>query len=208
VLHNALTANVVSCIEDMPIRRVPDPYSDLRILNVGRLSLEKGQMKLLDAVATLSRDYPGVRLTFAGTGPLREALAERANELGITDRVRFLGYVHDMTQLYWESDLVVQSSITEGLPNVVLEGASLGVPIVATDVGGTTEVLDPGLSGLLVHPGSSLELERGMRAYLADPGEFIERARKRVSGVRALFSMAARTERQMHLYEELMAEAR
>jgi glycosyltransferase involved in cell wall biosynthesis len=108
-----------------------------------------------------------------------------------------------MPDLYSRSDVVVQSSFTEGLPNVMLEAAWLGVPVVATDVGGTREVIAHAKSGWLVSPRSRSELVRGLRAYLDDPARFIEMARSARGHVAAGFSFPARTEAQTRVYEQL-----
>ena len=148
-------------------RRVPDPAKDVRLLSVGRLSPEKGQVLLLQAVARLVPEFPGLRIAFAGIGPLEDSLRQESKRLGITERVEFLGYVEDMPRLYGDYDLVVQSSFTEGLPNVMLETSYLGVPVVATDVGGTREVIQHGETGLLVTPRSLEALTAGIRRYLS-----------------------------------------
>ena len=203
VLHNALmTESYGNAVLDVP-RSAPDPSGPVRILNVGRLSPEKGQALLLEAVASLSEEFPGLQVSFAGTGPLEVSLKRLATELGIADRVHFLGYVADMPLLYSTVDLVVQSSLTEGLPNVMLEVAYLGVPVVATDVGGTGEVIEHGVSGWLVRRGSTEEIASGLRRFLAAPGEFLAMARAGRRRVAQEFTFPARTEAQMRIYEEL-----
>jgi len=184
-------------------RRVVDPRREVYLLNVGRLSPEKGQTLLLRVVAALAPEYPGLRLAFAGTGPIEEDLKRLAAELGLASRVQFLGYVTDMPGLYAGADVVVQSSHTEGLPNVMLEASYLGVPIVATDVGGTQEVIEHGVSGWLVEPGSQAALEVGLRRFLRFPEQFIEMARNGRSYIEREFTFAARTEIQMQIYEKL-----
>jgi glycosyltransferase involved in cell wall biosynthesis len=202
VVHNALmTDSYGQAVLEAP-RRAPDPRGPVRLLNVGRLSPEKGQPLLLEAVAALSKDFPGLHLSFAGTGPLEAPLMRLATELGLANRVDFLGYVADMPALYARTDLVVQSSFTEGLPNVMLEVAYLGVPVVATDVGGTREVIEHGVSGWLVEPRSRESLELGLRRYLESPNSFVEMALTGRPRVTREFSFANRTEKQTQLYEE------
>jgi glycosyltransferase involved in cell wall biosynthesis len=112
-----------------------------------------------------------------------------------------------MTEVYRSADLVVQSSSTEGLPNVILEAACLGVPVVATDVGGTAEVIEHGVSGWLVRPNSIEDLIAGIEHVLRDPVRFADMAQAARARVRKYFSFEARTEAQSCLYEEL-CEAR
>ena len=203
VLHNALMVESYGQEVLSVVRRAPDPQTDIRLLNVGRLSPEKGQDLLLRVVARLGSEYPGLKLAFAGVGPLEHKLRRLAERLAIANRVTFLGYVSDMPALYANTDLVVQSSFTEGLPNVMLEAAYLGVPVVATAVGGTAEVIEHGISGWLVRPRSVTAMEDGIRRFLKRPDEFIRMALVGRNRIEAEFSFEARTEAQMKLYEEL-----
>lgn len=203
VVHNALmTESYGRTVLDAP-RSLVEPSGPVRLLNVGRLSPEKGQMLLLEVVAALSKDFPELRLSFAGTGPLEASLRRLATDLGIANRVEFLGYVGDMPTLYARADLVVQSSFTEGLPNVMLEVAYLGVPVVATDVGGTGEVIKHGVSGWLVKPRSRMALAAGLRRYLASPAEFLAMAQAGRATIEREFTFARRTDAQIRVYEEL-----
>jgi glycosyltransferase involved in cell wall biosynthesis len=208
VLQNALMIESYGRAVSASSRRVPDPRQDVRLLNVGRLSPEKGQRLLLEVVAGLRPQFPGLRLAFAGVGPEEPRLRQVAAALRITDCVSFLGYVADMPPLYADVDLVVQSSFTEGLPNVMLEAAYLGVPVVATDVGGTPEVIQHGQSGWLVSPRSASALAAGLRAYLERPASFIAMAGAGRRLVETHFSFDARTAEQMRIYEQLVADSR
>ena len=203
VLHNALMTESYGRDSQQAPRRVPDPAKEVRLLSVGRLSPEKGQMLLLQAVASLVQEFPRLHLAFAGIGPLEGALRQESNRLGIAERVEFLGYVEDMPRLYADHDLVVQSSFTEGLPNVMLETAYLGIPVVATDVGGTCEVIQHGQTGWLVAPRSLEALAAGMRHYLAEPAAFVRMAAAGRARIEAEFSLASRTQRQARIYTEI-----
>jgi glycosyltransferase involved in cell wall biosynthesis len=204
VLRNALMTETYGQDLLSAQRRVPDPRRDVRLLNVGRLSVEKGQVLLLRAVAALMSEYPGLRLSFAGIGPLEQQLRAHAVKLGVADRVEFLGFVRDMPRLYAASDLVVQSSLTEGMPNVILEAVYLGIPVVATDVGGTREIVRHGVNGFLVRRGSMSELREAIRKYLSSPASLVATASKGRSLIEAEFSYPARTAMQTDLYEELI----
>lgn len=204
VLHNALVLDSYGRdVVEMP-RPVRDLSRGATILNVGRLSQEKAQALLLRAVAALAGEYPELRLKFAGTGPLKASLQQLAAELGIAERVEFLDYVSDMPRLYLDTDLVVQSSLTEGLPNVILEAAYLRVPILATTVGGTAEVVQHQRSAWLIEPGSVSALTQGLRQFLRDPVQFARMAQTGHDYVRTHFSFDARTERLMAFYESLL----
>ena len=203
VIHNALALDSYGRGDAQALRQPPAAGAPVRLLTVGRLSPEKGLHLLLRAVAQVAPSCPPLRLTIAGTGPEEKPLRQLSGRLGLTDRVRYAGYVSDMPKLYEETDLVVQSSLTEGLPNVMLETAYLGVPVVATDVGGTREVIEHGISGWLVRPGSATALADGIRRYLADPAAFIAMAAHGRRRVVENFSFEARTRKQMTSYEEM-----
>jgi glycosyltransferase involved in cell wall biosynthesis len=202
VIHNALAIERYDAGTSGMQRRPPRDGS-AAVLAVGRLSAEKGFDLLLDAVASLAPEWPGLRLAIAGIGPLEQSLRSQAARLGIEDRVTWLGYASDMPRVYERADLVVQSSLTEGLPNVMLEAAWLGVPVVATDVGGTREVIRPGVGGWLIRPGSAREIADGIRRFLERPDEFLAMTRRSRDHIAELFSLDARTEKQTACYEEL-----
>jgi glycosyltransferase involved in cell wall biosynthesis len=172
------------------------------IANVGRLSPEKGQAMLIEALAQLAPRHPTLQLLIAGVGPLEAELRQLALARGIGERVRFLGFVDDMPKVYKDVHLVVQSSSTEGLPNVILEAAYLRVPVVATDVGGTAEVLGP-LGGYLIPPNSLDKLVEGIEAFLAKPARFAALAEHAHARVVEEFAFDLRTERLMRFYEKL-----
>jgi glycosyltransferase involved in cell wall biosynthesis len=202
VLRNALVLKSYgSDIVDRP-RRPIDP-NNVTLVNVGRLSPEKGQEMLLNAMHALTPRWPGLRLKFAGIGPLEQHLRSVARNLGLEERVEFVGYVKDMPRLYADIDLVVQSSFTEGLPNVILEAAYLRVPIVATAVGGTAEVISHGRSGWLIEP--KLEpLIAGIERFLDRPQEFVSMAERAHQGILENYSFDVRTEKLTQIYERLL----
>jgi len=205
ILHNALMVD--SYGENFsPRSGEPGTRAVVNLLSVGRLSPEKGQALLLRAVARLKGAYPDVRVLFAGTGPLESELRQLADELGLAADVSFLGYVRDMPSLYAAADLVVQSSLTEGLPNVMLETAFLGIPVVATSVGGTAEVIEHGVSGWLVEPRSVDALERGIRTFLEQPLRFAEMALAGRHVIERKFNFDVRTEAQTRIYQECVLE--
>jgi glycosyltransferase involved in cell wall biosynthesis len=204
VLRNALVLKSYgSEIVNKP-RRAINP-NEAVMINVGRLSPEKGQEMLLQAMHALTPRWPKLRLKFAGIGPLEEHLRSVARTLGLEDRVEFVGFVKDMPRLYADIDLVVQSSFTEGLPNVILEAAYLRVPIVATAVGGTAEVVRHGHSAWLLEPRID-DLAAGIDAFMSNPQHFVAMAEQGHRDVVSQFSFDVRTERLTQVYEALMAE--
>ncbi|MET0533575.1 MAG: glycosyltransferase family 4 protein [Steroidobacter sp.] len=202
VLRNALVLKSYGSETVNKPRRPIDPHQAVMV-NVGRLSPEKGQEMLLNAMHALTPRWPKLRLKFAGIGPLEDHLRSVARTLGLEDRVEFVGYVKDMPRLYADIDLVVQSSFTEGLPNVILEAAYLRVPIVATAVGGTAEVIAHQQSGWLIEP-ELAQLIAGIERFLAHPQEFVSMAERAHQGILQNYSFDVRTEKLTQVYERLM----
>jgi glycosyltransferase involved in cell wall biosynthesis len=152
-----------------PGSRNDQPNKDPIIGVVARLEPMKGIEYLLDAAANLVTDYPRIRLRIAGEGSLKDDLENRVNELGLAGNVEFLGRVRAMKSFYGCIDILVLPSIsTEGLPLVVLEAMAATLPIVATTVGGTAEVIGDGRDGLLVPPRDPAALADAIRRLLSD----------------------------------------
>ncbi len=135
----------------------------------GRLSPEKGFDQLIDAAALLAPQRPGAGFVVFGDGPLRDYLTRRIAERGLQGRFVLAGFRPDLERLLPACDLAVSSSHTEGLPVVVLEEMAAGLPVVATAVGGTPEVLEEGVTGLLVPPADPAALARAVAELLASP---------------------------------------
>jgi glycosyltransferase involved in cell wall biosynthesis len=129
----------------------------------GRLTAQKSLGRALEAVAAAD----GVRLVIAGEGPDRAPLEQRARELGITDRVTFLGPQPRarVVELFRAADAAILSSSWENFPHTVVEALSVGTPVLATDAGGVGEVVRDGVNGLLVSPP---ELADAVRRYFSD----------------------------------------
>ena len=162
------------------------PPDALVLGTLGRLTEQKGQRTLLQAIATLSRDLPDLVLFLAGAGPLREALEAEAARLGLADRVRFLGVRRDRATLYAAMDVFVLPSRWEGLSLALVEAMGAGRAIVATNVGGNPEVVHDGQTGLLVPPDDPTALagalgklarDRALRTSLGDAAAVDARAR-------------------------------
>jgi L-malate glycosyltransferase len=135
------------------------------VLCVANLKIYKGHRFLLDAVALLRDRGLPCTLALVGDGPERPALEEQAARLGID--VRFLGTRTDVESLLARADVVVLPSLHEGMSNAVMEAMAAGLPVVATEVGGTAELLRG--RGLLVPPSDSAALADGLGQVLGDP---------------------------------------
>ncbi len=140
----------------------------LLILHVGRLVGFKNIGLLLRAMSRLPDAEP-VWLWLAGDGPEREFLEAQARELGLTAQVRFLGERDDAPVLMQAADLLVSSSRDEGMSNSILEAMALGLPVVATAVGGSPELITDAQSGLLVPSEDEQALADAIGRMVDDP---------------------------------------
>lgn len=139
-----------------------------RILTVGSLKDQKNHPLLLRSFATMS--CPDARLMLLGQGTNEAALRRLASDLGIADRVIFAGFHADPSPFYATADLFVLSSDYEGLPTVLMEALSFGLPVVSTDCpSGPAEILEGGRFGCLVPVGDAPALARAMEDALAAP---------------------------------------
>jgi glycosyltransferase involved in cell wall biosynthesis len=136
------------------------------IAAIGRLSTEKRFDLYLAACAEIATRLPEATFLLVGGGKQEEALKAQAAQLGLGDRVIFTGLTSHMPGIYAASDLLMITSDTEGVPHVLLEAMSQGIPVVSTAVGGIPEMLTSGETGLLVPPGEvSALVEAAMRLH-------------------------------------------
>jgi glycosyltransferase involved in cell wall biosynthesis len=198
------------------VRFSPDPSARARTraqlglgdrfvwIAVGRLIAQKDLPNLLDAAreALTGDDL----LLLVGGGDLAEALPGWVAARGLGDRVRILGVREDIAELLRAADAYVMSSAWEGLPIVLLEAASTGLPIVATRVGGNADVVVDGVTGALVPPGNAAALAAAMRETQAlsarDRAERGARGRQRVVEG---YGIDAVTDHWLALYREVLA---
>ncbi len=122
------------------------------VVAVSRLNPMKGIDDYLKAIALLAGRFAEARFVIVGDGASRRELEEQARLLGLAGRVVFTGTRMDVAAILSQAAISVAPSLSEGLSNVVLESMAAGVPVVATRVGGTPEILDDGVTGLLVPP--------------------------------------------------------
>ncbi|WP_113701585.1 glycosyltransferase [Nonomuraea lactucae] len=171
---------------------------------VARLSAEKGHRHLLDAVALLQRRGRPCTLVLAGDGPERARLEEQAAALGVD--ARFLGARLDGSGLLARADVVVLPSLTEGLSNAVIEAMAAGRPVVATSVGGNSELLDG--RGIIVPAADPEGLAGGLTRLLDDPGLARELAAAARAWAAKNLDLRVMAEEHVKLYERLLRAGR
>jgi glycosyltransferase involved in cell wall biosynthesis len=151
-------------------RRRLDVAADAEVVStVGRLTAIKQHRLFLDAIAEAARTRPRVLALVAGDGERRSDLETYARQLGIADRVRFLGWRRDLSTIYGATDVFMLTSRNEGTPVALIEAMASGVPGVSTDVGGVKDVIDSADVGARVPDGDAAGLAAHLVRYLADP---------------------------------------
>jgi glycosyltransferase involved in cell wall biosynthesis len=151
-------------------RQLGAPGDDLLVLSISRLAAEKGLEYLIEAATTLSLMRRRVQIVIAGDGPAQERLERLAATLGVTDRVRFIGFREDVVELLSACDLVVLPSLREGLSISLLEAMAAGKPIVATNIGSQREVASHAEMALFVPPGDTTSLTEAIVRLAGDQG--------------------------------------
>jgi len=136
---------------------------------VGHLRVQKGHRQLMDAMAKLMAARSTVHLVFAGSGGQQASLQQHARELGLSDRMHFLGRRDDIANVLSGCDIFALTTQTEALGTAFLEAQSCGLPVVGTRVGGVSEAVTDGVTGLLVPWGDEPALIRALSKLLDSP---------------------------------------
>jgi glycosyltransferase involved in cell wall biosynthesis len=144
---------------------------DIVIGNVGRLSPEKGHTVLLQAAVAVCERLPNTRFLIVGDGALRSSLQRQSHDLGLEKYVVWAGARTDVEGLYQVMDIFVLPSIWEAFGIVIVESMASGVPIVASDLPGVRELIQPGVTGWLVEPGDPTELAACIMRAIENPEE-------------------------------------
>jgi glycosyltransferase involved in cell wall biosynthesis len=135
---------------------------------VGTLKHQKGHKVLLEALGPVIRDHPDLHVLLVGDGELRDEIAGKIRECELTEHVHLLGNREDVPHLLAGSDYFILPSLWEGLPMALIEAMAAGLPVIATRVSGTQQVMVPGETGILVEPGDPGQLQSAIRHFLAN----------------------------------------
>ncbi|MFW2589667.1 glycosyltransferase [Sagittula sp. SSi028] len=168
--------HIIHCGVD-PDRYSPAPHAGQNLLFVGRLAGVKGVPVLLQAMADLRDSHPDLRLTLIGDGPERAAIDALARQLGLHERITFMGYrsQSEVAEALTQADVFVLPSFAEGVPVVLMEAMAAAVPVVTTQIAGVPELVRDG-AGTLVPPGDAQALAKAITRWLDEP------AARRVAG--------------------------
>lgn len=181
------------------------PGDALLIGNVGNLYPVKGHKYLIMAFREILGCCPRAYLAIVGRGDEEQGLRGLARELGIpSNKIVFAGFRNDIENVMNAFDLYVQPSLSEGHPIAVLEALSLGIPVIATEVGGNPEILGKNQYGSLAAPASWEDLARAIREYFAAPGRFRERAQDGKEFTRRTYSIERMASDYIKVYQDCL----
>lgn len=178
---------------------------DVLIGAVGRLSREKNQKMLLDALYPVMREQDHVKVMIVGDGPKMDELRQFAEARHLADRIMFTGIIRDMTGVYSAMDIFVLSSLTEGVPLTVLEAMAARVPVIATRVGGVPEIIRDDDTGLLVDPRDTDALRVKIESLLNDHGKRQRLAASGFEFVKENYSLGRMCDAYRRVYGEVLA---
>jgi glycosyltransferase involved in cell wall biosynthesis len=208
VIRSAVEADAFSATPDCAAFResfgIPDDV--FTIAAAGQLIPRKGHRFLLQAMNTLRAVHPRLRLVIFGEGYLNNQLREQASSLGLGDVVQFAGYRDDLDSFIGCFDLFVHPASAEGLGVAVMKASAAGLPIVACNAGGISEVIADGTTGLLVAPDDADALHDAIAKLIGDERLRADLGAAGRERMQKEFSVATMAEAHCALYESLIAE--
>ncbi len=169
---------------------------------VATFKRQKGHSILIEALAALIPDFPRLHVLFIGDGELKDKLQFQVQELKLEQNIHFLGLRGDIPEILAASDSFVLPSLWEGLPMALIEAMASSLPIVATDVSGTRQVMVPGETGFMVKPGDSLDLSRAITDLITDIPQAKVMGRRARQRVENLFSAQKQAREYLSLFQE------
>ncbi len=184
------------------MRRELGMENDFILLSVGELIKRKNHRVVLNALAKLKDDpvYDRLQYLIAGDGILREELKKHAEELGITDRVHFLGYRRDIPELCSAADLFIFMSVQEGLPVALMEAMSCSMPVICTKIRGNTDLVEDGKNGLFCDNDAQALADR--IRYCINAPEELERMRPHARETALEYDLSETLEAVKKIYEQ------
>lgn len=199
VLRNGVDLNVFRPIP-IDVARRGLSIRGTAVLSVGHLIPRKGHDLVIRAIAELSN----VEAMIVGSGPERVTLDRLSSDLGVRDRVHFLGEIayEEMSKIYSAADVLILASSREGWPNVVLESMACGIPVIASAVGGTPEIIKTHAHSILLPERSPKAIAHAVRRILAAPP-----SRTLVRKYAAQFDWSATTAGQIRLFQSALNAA-
>jgi len=159
----------------------------------------------LSAVPEIVRNVPQARFVIFGDGPLVGRLAAQIEKSNLDNYIRLAGFVTDLPRELPDFDVLVNPSRSEGMPNIILEALAARLAVVATDVGGVSEVIVDGQTGRLVPAEDPATLALTVCETLNDKSRAAERAERALQMIRTRFSFAVQADRYENVYDQMLA---
>jgi len=179
--------------------------SKVIIGTVGRMVAVKNHVMLVDIARRLSVNWPDVHFVIVGDGSLKPELEGRIRDAGLADRFTLTGQRNDIANLLKVLDIFILTSISEALPNVIMEAMCAGLPVVSTAVGGVPELIEDGENGILVPSGDVHASTAALESLLADPKERARLGEEAQRTIEKRFAMKRMVESTATVYDELIA---
>lgn len=209
--HNKLRC-ITNAVElDEPTQSSPEnireryniPPGALLILAAGRLSPEKGHKQMVNALKKLADDKIDFAAIIFGEGQLMEQLKEMILNLKLSDKIILAGFSRSWKQYLKQADLLINPSLSEVMPNVVLESMAARCPVVATEVGGVNELISDKKTGFLAQPNDPESLYNAIKTYLSQKENISEVIERGYDHIKNNYSFTAQADKLARLYDEL-----
>lgn len=182
------------------LRELGLPTDAVVMAVVATFKLQKGHRYLIEALPNVIAQFPDLNILLIGDGEQRDVLAGQVANAGLEENVHFVGFRQDIPELLAASNYFVLPSLWEGLPMALIEAMATGLPVIATAVSGSKQVVIDGESGLLVNPGDSAALEAAMMRLLSDPELAATLGKSARARVDARFGAAKQADDHIALY--------
>ncbi len=206
VIHNGVNLEEFSIDTDIAEkkRELGINLSSKVVGSVGRLDRQKGHVFFLKAIPKILEDFSDIRFIFVGEGPLRSKLEKMASELRVNQNIIFTGIRPDVADILSILDIFVLPSIFEGFGIVLLEAMAIGKPVVASRVGGIPEIVDHGLTGILIEPANPSAIAGSVVKLLKNPVEAKRIANAGRAEVGRRFTADAMARKIEGVYDEIL----
>lgn len=209
LLEKGVKEDKIVVIENMLSIRPPEtprPGEGLppihNFLYIGRLGPEKGSLILLNAVARIKDKYP-LTVTVLGSGPMEDEMIKQIEELGLEKVVRLQGFVKDVRPYLNRCHAVLMPSLREGLPMTLIEAASCGIPVIASNVGGIPTIVENQVNGRLVPPNDPKALAEAISKFIENDALYLENAGNMAKKVIDRFSPERWADKTISTYQSL-----
>jgi glycosyltransferase involved in cell wall biosynthesis len=205
VIHNGVDVTSLQRVLSSPEAKSKHGWDNRLVIgSVGRLEAAKGYEYLLRALPEIFESYPEVVVKIAGSGELLEPLRHLAKELGVGDRVDFLGFTLRVREFLETVDIYVQPSLCEALGFAILEASAVGVPVIASDVGGPAECVVDNETGFLVPSRDPDALREALSTLISDEAKRVRMASAGSRLVREKFRDDQMVNATLSVYRKLL----